>query len=178
MLRVLKIPESVKEAEDFVQQIGKFQKEQRRTKDRYSGKIKTLETESQIKITSIEKAIERRTIALFIFLKRNWDELTQKGKKKVIKLITESIRIKDTQPAVQIQNQKKVIEALETHNLGQFIKIIKKVKKRAILANPKLIVGIKGLSITRREIFVVKPKETGIAVTQNVKKLEKLLRKK
>lgn len=178
MLRAIKIPISANEADGFVREIGRLQKDQQKIEEGWRREKNLLEAAIQTKIASLEKNIERHLVALYVFLKKNWDELTQKGKKKVVKLITESIQIKKTPPAVQIRNQKKVIEALETHNLRQFIKVVKEVKKRAILANPKLIVGIKGLSISRREIFVVKPKETGVAVTRDVKKLEKLLRKR
>ena len=169
------IPKSTAEAKKLIQEIGEFQVKQQEIERRMSEEVKKIKNEAVRKIGFKLRAIQRRMIGLFIFYQNNWGELTQEGKIKTVNLISGQIGSYLTPPAVSIRNKEKVLKALETKGLNQFIRIIKEIDKEAILIDPAQASEVPGIKITQKERFMVKPAETELPVSEDVKKLKKFL---
>lgn len=101
-----------------------------------------------------------------IWCEAHREELTREGRIKTAKFGAGEISWRTRPPRVAIRGEDVVMEALKRLGLERFIRTKKEIDKTAILADPGAIEGIKGLSISQGEDFVIKPFETEIEEVQ------------
>lgn len=101
-----------------------------------------------------------------IWCEAHREELTREGRTKTAKFGAGEISWRTRPPRVLIRGEGIVIEALKRLGLERFIRTKAEVDKTAILADPGAIEGIKGLSISQGEDFVIKPFATDIEEVQ------------
>ena len=59
--------------------------------------------------------------------------------------------------------------------MKRFIRVKEEINKEAMLKEPELAETVRGVSITQREEFIVKPTEIEIEIVSSVEKLKKAL---
>lgn len=171
------IPGSEDEADGLIQKIAELQVEQEKVDQDYNEEIARLKNKAKGEIADIQEEMKGHLISLLGFYRMNWKELTEDGKKKIIELASGQIGSYETTSSVNIRNIEKVIKALKEHNLNQFIRteVIEEINKEAIRSDPNSVSDIEGIRIIKKEKFMVKPLKTGIAVSDEIKKLKKFL---
>lgn len=166
------VPKDDNEAARFIAQIGDKKRE-----------IEGLQAEAEEKITSIKLNLTERIEilgesifelldGLFVYADANRERLTE-GKTKTIKFTTGTISWRMTPPKVNIRDNDKVIEQLEKMGLERFIRTSKEPNKESMLEEKEVAEGVKGVTITQHEEFVVKPDSIEAEVTKKLSKLKK-----
>ncbi|WP_230660449.1 host-nuclease inhibitor Gam family protein [Psychrobacter sp. I-STPA10] len=86
---------------------------------------------------------------------------------KTANLTTGEVSWRQSPPKVSLRGIDKIMEALKEAKLTQFIRIKEEINKDAILADPKAVKSIKGISIkSGEENFVIKPFEVEMETSQ------------
>jgi len=83
-----------------------------------------------------------------------------------------------TPPSCLIRNVENVIAQCKALGLDNFIRVKEEPNKTAMLREPEVAEQIKGVKITQKEEFVVRPSEVEIEISQDTKKLKKVLKKR
>lgn len=79
------------------------------------------------------------------------------GNAKAAKFATGEIGWRMGTRTVHIQYPEQVLDDLWQGGLDAYIRVKEEINKEAILANPEGVKGIRGISITRKETFYIKP---------------------
>ena len=87
-------------------------------------------------------------------------ELTKEGKTKTARLATGEVSWRMRPPSIVLRGAEAVIDALRKLGMDRFLRVKVEVDKNAMLAEPEAVAKIKGVSISQREEFVVKPFST------------------
>jgi phage host-nuclease inhibitor protein Gam len=95
--------------------------------------------------------------AVRIWCEAHRTELTREGRTKTAKFGAGEVSWRLRPPRVTVRGEGIVMEALKRLGLERFIRRKEEIDKSAILADPGAIEGIKGLSISAGEDFVIKP---------------------
>jgi phage host-nuclease inhibitor protein Gam len=106
------------------------------------------------------------TRRVHVWAEANRDALTSNGKTKTVKLAAGEISWRMRPPSVAVRGMAAVIEALKKLKLSRFIRTKEELDKEAVLADPDAVNAIKGISITQREDFVIKPDATELEEVQ------------
>lgn len=105
--------------------------------------------------------------AVQVWCEGNRGELTRDGRTKTAKFAAGEISWRTRPPRVSIRGEGIVLEALKRLGLDRFIRTKEEIDKNAILADPGAVDGVKGVSISQGEDFVIKPFETEIEEVQS-----------
>ena len=95
-----------------------------------------------------------------IWCEANRELLTQGGKVKYANLASGEIKWRMTPPKVVVRALENVLDFLKQRGLHHLIRTKEEVNKEAIAAEPEAVEGVKGITITQREDFVIRPFET------------------
>ncbi|MFH1866589.1 MAG: host-nuclease inhibitor Gam family protein [Patescibacteria group bacterium] len=128
-----------------------------------------LRAKAQPKINKHQQAIQNLLNSLFIFAEENRSKLTYWGKRKSVKIATGSFGWRLTPIAVTIQNAAEIIQELKRRKLLNFIRIKETVNKEAILKRPTQVADIRGISISQREEFRVKPSRITVEIVSGIR---------
>jgi len=169
------IPKSLEEAAEYISRIGEEQREINGIQNRLNEKVEKLKSQAMAETSQREATISELVEGLFIFAESHRNKLTEEGKKKTIELPTGIFGWRITPPAVSLKNVKEVLTELIKRGLKRFIRTKQEVDKEAMLKEPELAKNIKGVTISQREEFVVKPAELEVEITSDVSKLKKAL---
>jgi phage host-nuclease inhibitor protein Gam len=87
-------------------------------------------------------------------------ELTADGKRKTYRFGSGEVQWRMRPPSVSVRAVEAVIDALKKLGLGRFVRVREEIDKEAVLREPEVAEQVKGLGISQREDFVVKPWDT------------------
>jgi phage host-nuclease inhibitor protein Gam len=86
------------------------------------------------------------------------DEITQNRKVKTYVFASGEVKWRTRPPSVSLKKIDDVIESLKSLGLDRFIRKKEEVNKEAILAEPDVVKGVRGISIKKdEEDFVIEP---------------------
>lgn len=102
-----------------------------------------------------------------IWCEAHREDLSRNGRTKTAKFAAGEISWRTRPPRVSVRGEGIVIEALKRLGLERFIRRKEEIDKAAILADAGAVDGIKGLSISQGEDFVIKPFATEIEQVQS-----------
>jgi len=174
---VTPVPKHLDEAAKFLSSIGHEQREIDKIKTTLNEKIEELEAEVMDNVKPHEEKISQLVEGLFAFAESSRDKLTDGGKRKTVEVPTGIFGWRVTPPAVSLTSIKVVLASLKTLKLDRFIRTKEEPDKEAMLKEPEVAKTVKGVSISQREEFVVKPVELEVEIASNVKKLKKATKK-
>lgn len=172
---LIPIPQNLKEASDFLAEIGREQRIIDGLKKELNETIEKIKKQYLEKTQIHEKNISEKFEGLYIFAQKNRNELTENEKKKSIELPTGIFGWRLTPPSVSLKSVKSVLSEILKRGLNEFIRIKQEIDKEAMLKKPELASSIKGVSIVQYEEFFVKPSELEIEIKSDIEKLKKLL---
>ncbi len=170
---VVVVPCDEGEANKAIARVGDCQRKIARVNQWLNDRIQKLKDEAEDKIRVISDEITNEVDGLFAFAQAHRDDLTDGGKTKTVKLPNGELAWRTTPPAVSVRGIQAAVENFERLGLHQFVRTKKEVDKEAVLRESELIEGIKGVSISQREEFVVKPAEADAEIIKKLKKAKK-----
>ncbi|RMF66571.1 MAG: host-nuclease inhibitor protein Gam [Alphaproteobacteria bacterium] len=145
---------------DYILRIGRHQNERKRIEAAMNDRIQKIRDEYQAKAAPHAEAIAELSRGVQVWCEAHRAELTQNGKRKSADLGAGEIMWRMRPPKVSLRNVTGVIETLNRLGLTRFLRTKIEVNKEAILAEPDAVEGVKGISITQGEDFVIKPHES------------------
>ncbi len=170
---VIPVPKDLRETARFIAEIAKAQRALDRINAKLNERVAALKERAAQEARPHEERIAALRDGIFAFAEAHRKELTENGKKKTITLPTGSFSWRLTPPAVSVRGAKKVIALLKAAGLSQFIRVKESINREAILHDPSPVAGIKGISISQKEEFVIKPAEADVELVAEVKKNKK-----
>jgi phage host-nuclease inhibitor protein Gam len=170
---VVAVPKDQNEANKLIAKIGINQRKIEVINQRINERIERIKSEIAEQMKDLSDEITDDVEGLFAYAEANRDDLTDGGRTKTVKLPNGELAWRTTPPAVSIRGSQTVLATFEKLGLQQFIREKKEVDKEAILRERELIEGIKGISISQKEEFVVKPTEIDVEIIKKLKKKKK-----
>jgi len=156
------VPKSREEVAEGIAAIGRHQRERERIKAAMNDDFAALKKKYEEKAAPHNDAIQESAAGIQTWCEANRDELLT-GKVKTVGFTTGKISWRLRPPSVSLKGVADVLKALKKHGLDRFIRTKEEVNKDAILAEPKAVEGLKGITIKHdAEDFVIAPFETDL----------------
>ena len=154
------VPQTRDEVAAAIAEIGEAQRERDRIQADKNDALAALREQYEQQAAPHAERIKTLARGVQAWCEAHRDELTQSGKVKTYAFASGEVRWRMRPPSVAIRAADVVIETLKALGLGRFVRTKEEVNREAILADPEAVSGIKGVSITQKEDFVVVPWDT------------------
>jgi len=156
------VPQSKDEVVRGIAEIGDLQRQRSRIEAAMNDEMAMVKERHEAEAQPLGERIAQLTQGVQMWCDVNRDALTRGGKVKTAQLPSGEISWRTTPPKVAIAGVVAVIDCFRRLGLGQFIRTKEEINKEAILAEPEKVAMIKGIKITQKEEFVIKPFETSL----------------
>lgn len=177
-LPVIPVPKTLEEATKFLGEIGEEQRSVDIIKNKLNADVDALKAKAMEDAKKHQTRVTELMEGLYAFAEANREELTYNNKKKTIETPNGIFGWRITPPKVTLRNQEMIIETLKSLELDRFVRNKEQINKEALLRESNVAESIKGVSISQREEFVIKPAELEIEITSQTAKLKKSLAKR
>lgn len=154
------VPQSRDDVVDAIAQIGEAQRERDRIQADMNDALAALREQYETRARPFAERITELARGVQTYCEAHRDELTNAGKVKTHAFSSGEVRWRMRPPSVVIRAADVVIDTLKTLGLGRFVRTKDEINKEAILADADAVAGIKGVTITQKEDFVVVPWDT------------------
>lgn len=154
------VPQHRDQVIEAIAQIGRRQRERMRLETLMNDDLAKVREAWEKQAAPHLEAIRELQRGVQIWCEANRDLLTQGGKVKYAHLASGEVKWRLTPPKVVIRAAENVLEYLKKASLHHLIRVKEEPNKEAILAEPESVMGIKGINISQREEFVIRPFET------------------
>lgn len=155
------VPQTLAEAEALLGRMGARQRRVEALETEMNERLAAIKAEFEEKAAPITESIEADFVSLQAWAEGQRETLLD-GRKKSTRLATGELGWRTTPPSVRITGKEKVLEALKEFGLERFIRTKEEPNKEAIKADAAAVENVKGISITQKEEFWVKPFESQI----------------
>ncbi len=155
-----RVPQHRDEVIEAIAEIGRRQRERQRLETLMNDDLAKVREAWEKQAAPHLEAIKELSRGVQLWCEVHRDLLTQGGKVKFARLASGEIKWRLTPPRVVIRALDAVVEALKQAHLDRLIRIKEEPNKEAILNEPEAVEGIKGITITQKEDFVIVPFET------------------
>lgn len=155
------------EVDAAIAEIGKAQRERERIENAMKEEMAAVKQRYEHEALPHAAVIKELGAGVQIWCEANRVELTRDGRTKTAKFAAGEVSWRMRPPRVTVRGEGIVLEALKRLGLDRFIRRKEEVDKNAILEEPEAIAGIKGLSVSQGEDFVIKPFETELEEVQS-----------
>lgn len=155
------------EVDAAIAEIGAAQRERDRIQTEMNDALAKVRAEFEEQALPHATVIKELGHGVQVWCEGNRVDLTRDGRSKTAKFAAGEVSWRTRPPRVNIRGEGIVAEALKRLGLERFIRTKEEIDKQAILAEPGAIEGIKGLSISQGEDFVIKPFSTEIEEVQS-----------
>ncbi|EIJ33343.1 host-nuclease inhibitor Gam family protein [Thiothrix nivea] len=159
---------SLEEAEKKIQRLGEVQREISRLEHDMNDELNPIKEKYENQAKPFKDELNALQTAIQMWAETNKPDLLT-GKAKTVKCATGDFGWRTSTPSVRITGVAVVLERLKQLALLQFIRTKEEINKEAILANPKEIEHVKGITIAQSESFWIKPFGSEIEVEGVVK---------
>lgn len=154
--------QSKEETAECIRLIGDAQRQLTRIQTELNDIIAEETDKRKVDIDELTQQIQTLSNGVQLWCETNRSQLCAKGG-KTANLITGEVNWRQRPPKVSIRGKEQVIETLRALKLLQFIRTKEDINKDAILADPKAVAAINGISVvTGVEDFVITPFEVAI----------------
>jgi phage host-nuclease inhibitor protein Gam len=154
------------EVNEAIAQIGAAQRQRDAIETAMNDELATVRARYEEQALPHGAVIKDLGHAVQVWCEGNRNDLTREGRTKTAKFAAGEVSWRMRPPRVQIRGEGIVIETLKKMGLEWAIRRKEEVDKQAILENPAAVEGVKGLSVSQGEDFVIKPFETQIEEVQ------------
>lgn len=171
--RAVAAPKDLDEAAEFIREIGAAKREIEEEERKLAEKLDKLKAEARERVKPFEEQIEERLEGLYAYAEAHRVELTEGEKKKTVVVPSGEMGWRWTPPAIVIRGWKKVLGKLKELGLDRFIRVKEGPNKEAMLAEVDVATAVRGIAVTQREEFFVKPSDVELEIASDVQKLKK-----
>jgi len=154
------VPKTKDETIEAIAEIGRRQRERTRIEAAMNDDLAKVREAWERQAAPHLDAIKALSAGIQLWCELHRDLLTQGGKVKFARLASGDVKWRMTPPKVTIRAVDLVLETLKKLGLQRLIRIKEEPNKEAILNEPEAVEGIKGITITQKEDFVIVPFET------------------
>jgi len=157
---VVQAPQSSDEVVEHIRVIGDLTRQRTRLAATMNDGIAVLQEQYALEADPINKRIEALQAGVHVWCEANRATITNNNKVKFADFVTGTVKWRAKPPSVGLRKIEAVIEMLKANGLQRFIRTKEEVNKDAILAEPKAVTGIAGITINSGdEEFVIEPHE-------------------
>ena len=153
---------SREEVDVAIAEIGKAQRERIRIEAEMNGELAAIKARYEAEAAPYAAIIAGLSEGVRTWCEARRHELTRDGRIKTHKFAAGEVSWRMRPPRVRVSAEGIVIEMLKRLGLDRFIRRKEEVDKEAILREPDAVQGVRGLSISQGEDFVIKPFATEI----------------
>lgn len=150
-------PQTLEDVNRSVAEIGRCQRSRDRIQADMNDALARTRAVHEAQAQPYAERIAELSRGVAAWCEAHRSELTNDGKVKTAKLATGEVSWRMRPPSVNVRGAAAVIGILKKLGLTRFLREKTEIDKDAILAERDAITGIKGLSISQREDFVIKP---------------------
>jgi len=154
------VPQSLAEVTEAIAEIGRCQRERDVIQAQMNEALSFWRAKYEEKAKPYAGRIVELTKGVATWCEAHRGELTKEGKTKTARLATGEVSWRMRPPSIVLRGAEAVIDALRKLGMDRFLRVKVEVDKNAMLAEPEAVAKIKGVSISQREEFVVKPFST------------------
>ncbi len=153
------VPQSREEVTDAIAEMGALQRDLQDLEVRMNDELANikLKYERQAEVPALRIAALQAGVQVWCDANRR--TLTNGDKTKTAHLGSGEVSWHMTPPKVTIRAADVVMEELRKRGLVRFIRTVEEINKEAILADKEAVAGIKGIAISQKEEFIIKPFE-------------------
>lgn len=155
-----RVPQHRDEVIEAIAEIGRLQRERTRIETAMNDDLAKVREAWERQAAPHLERIKELSRGIQFWCEVHRDLLTQGGKVKFARLASGEIKWRMTPPKVVIRAVENVLEYLRNAGLHHLIRQKEEPNKEAILAEPDAVAGIKGITISQKEDFVIRPFET------------------
>ena len=157
---VVQAPQSSDEVVEHIRIIGDLTRQRTRLAATMNDGIAVLQEQYALEADPINQRIEALQAGVHVWCEANRAKITNNNKVKFADFVTGTVKWRAKPPSVGLRKIEAVIEALKANGLKRFIRTKEEVNKDAILAEPRAVTGIAGITINSGdEEFVIEPHE-------------------
>lgn len=150
------------EVDAAIAEIGHAQRERVRIEAAMNDELAAVKARYEAEAAPHAAVIATFSEGVRIWCEAHRDELTRDGRIKTHKFAAGEVSWRMRPPRVLVRAEGIVLEALKRLGLLRFIRTKEEIDREAILREPHAVAGIKGLTVSQGEDFVIKPFETQI----------------
>lgn len=154
------VPQSTQEVNDAIVEIGQRQRDRDRIEADMNADLAATRKKYEDQARPHADRIKDLAAGVQTYCEAHRDELTRGGKTKTAKLASGEVSWRMRPPSVAVRGMAAVVDALKKLKLARFVRTKEELDKEAVLADPDAVTAVKGISITQREDFVIKPFST------------------
>ena len=154
--------QSREEAMSAIKSLGDAQRELTRIETWINDEVAALTAQHQGTITALKARIASLTEGIHWWCEANRAALCAQGG-KTANLVTGEVAWRQRPPSVTVRAVEKTIALLKALKLDRFVRTKEEVNKEAILADPKALAGVAGITVVQGvEDFSVTPFEVEV----------------
>lgn len=160
------IPQSREEVSSAIRAIGELQRERERIQAEMNDKLAAVRADYEAQAKPHADRISELTRGVGTWCEANRAVLTRDGRTKTARFASGEVSWRTRPPSVVVRGKEAVIDTLKRLGLQRLLRVKEDIDKDAVLRERDAITAIRGLSISQREDFVVKPDATELEEVQ------------
>lgn len=154
--------QSKEQTMDAIRTLGDTQRELTRLETEINDQIAAITAARKEEINALRAREESLSLGIQGWCEANRAQLLKDGGKEA-NLVTGLVKWRCRPPSVSIRGVDKVLETLRALGLGRFIRTKDEPNKEAMLAEPRAVSGVAGITIVSGvEDFVIEPFEVDV----------------
>lgn len=154
------VPQTREEVVNAISAIGAAQRERDRIRTAMNEALAELKEEYEAAARPFAEQIKELSQGVQTWCEAHRAELTRDGRVKTHQFASGEVRWRMRPPSVVVRGSVAVLDALKSLGLARFIRTKEEVNREAILAEPDAVAGVKGVTVSQKEDFVVVPWDT------------------
>ncbi len=156
----LKAPQTIEQVVAAVAEIGRHQRERARLETEMNDALAIIRQKFEEQAQPMAEQIRVLSHGVQAWCEAHRKEITENGKTKTVTLPSGEVKWRKSPPKVNIRSTKDVLAYFKKWGMEEFIRTKEEINKEAILAKREAVAGIKGVSVSDSEDFVIVPFET------------------
>lgn len=154
------VPQTQDEAVAAIAAIGRHQRERTRIEADMNDQLALIRQRFEVEAAPHLDKIRALQQGVQVWCEANRAALTDGGRVKHARLASGEVSWRLTPPRVLVRGVETVLAALRQKGLNHMVRTREEVNHDAVLLEPAAVAYIKGISISQREEFIIKPFET------------------
>ncbi|MCE5335236.1 MAG: host-nuclease inhibitor Gam family protein [Desulfobacteraceae bacterium] len=154
------VPQTREQVTAAIAEIGEHQRERDRIQADMNDELAAVKERHEKQAEPHNEAIVALSRGVRTWCEANRESLTGGGKTKTASLPSGEVKWRMRPPKVVVRAVDSVLQALKQLGFSRFVRTKEEINKEAILLEPAAVAGIKGISVTQGEDFIIMPFET------------------
>ncbi|MFQ5800883.1 MAG: host-nuclease inhibitor Gam family protein [Candidatus Hydrothermarchaeales archaeon] len=155
----INVPQTRDEVAEAIQRIGDLQRTRQRVQADMNDELSRVKAKYEAMVEPVNLNLKALFAGVRAWCEANRQEIMPKRGKTVV-FPSGEIQWRITPPRMAVRGVEKVLEVLKSMGLTRFIRTKDEIDKEAMLKEREAVENIKGITVSQKEEFIVKPFET------------------